>query len=453
MGLLDKLIKKNTPKPKEPLEADQKLPIMSGEIEKEGSMIMAVPFDDSLLDDISLLLDKLMSFEQIEVVYKKTMSFGDNNEGFEVCFVYNDEELIIQVKTDPWEPEDYINMNWQPLTQEERNALAAAPRVLNTRMFFGQDAMSSFHMQIKLLCAMIERPAAIVDISSLRSFSGRWARLTAASSVPPAPEYLFIIHAVNDDEGKKDEVWLHTHGLERCGSIELEILRSDQQNCQNHGTIINTMASRIITKEKLPAEYEPVWCAELEGGIPLVITWITWQRAITMYPKDLLGGMSDRDDDHGGATGVIYVYASDKDAEDHLLSNIDIYNHILAANPLLMISSEETQRMSRLAYERIDYLKRLFAQYSGRGKFAALIKVGLEVDDEFKNGSMREHCWFEVTEMNDNFFKGVLTHETFYIKDLHEGSECQCSFDDITDWTVFMDNAKITPDNVYLLEK
>ncbi len=452
MGLLDKLRQKNTSRPKEPLAADQNRPLMSGEIEKEGSMIMSVPFDDSLLDDISVLLDKLMSFEQIEVVYKKTMSFGDNNEGFEVCFNYNNEELVIQVKIDLCDTSNYVNLNRQPLTPEEENTLMTAHRVLNTRMFFGQDAMSSFHLQIKLLCAMIERPAALVDISSLRVFSGRWARMTAASSVPPAPEYLFVIHAVNDD-GKKDEVWLHTHGLNRCGSIELEILRSDHKNCNNHGTVINTMASRIITKEKLPAEYEPVWCAELEGGIPLVITWLSWQRALTMYNKSLLGGIDDRGDDHGGASGVIYVYASEDDAEDHLLSNIDIYNDILAANPLLMLTSEETERMSRLAAERIEYFKKLFAQYSETERFAALIKVGLEVDDEYKNGSMRVHCWFEVTEMNDNYFNGVLTHETFYIKDLHKGSECQCTFDDITDWAVFMNGAKITPDNVYLLEQ
>ena len=49
------------------------------------------------------------------------------------------------------------------------------------------------------------------------------------------------------DEG--GEVWLHTHGLNRCGLYELEILKSDKENYNNHYYLISTLASHLLDKD------------------------------------------------------------------------------------------------------------------------------------------------------------------------------------------------------------
>ncbi|MBQ5513233.1 MAG: DUF4026 domain-containing protein, partial [Bacteroidales bacterium] len=63
-----------------------------------------------------------------------------------------------------------------------------------------------------------------------------------ASKVAPSPDYMFTIHAVNDSEEGTDSVWLHTHGLTRCGTIELEILGADLDNWQELGNALNQIA-------------------------------------------------------------------------------------------------------------------------------------------------------------------------------------------------------------------
>lgn len=88
-------------------------------------------------------------------------------------------------------------------------------------MPFGKDHKSSFHFQLKLIDALMPEPVAIIDESAEQIFSGQWAHLAAASNTPPSPQYIYQIHAVTDE---KDEVWLHTHGLARCGLPEIEIL-------------------------------------------------------------------------------------------------------------------------------------------------------------------------------------------------------------------------------------
>ena len=49
---------------------------------------------------------------------------------------------------------------------------------------------------------------------------------------------------------------------------------------------------------------------------------------------------------------------------------------------LIMLTNEETARMKALALERVDYMKRAFNNSNVLG---VLVKVGLTVDDEYKN--------------------------------------------------------------------
>ena len=51
--------------------------------------------------------------------------------------------------------------------------------------------------------------------------------------------------------------------------------------------------------------------------------------------------------------------------------------------------------MRRLAAERLNYMLKMF----GREKITILVKVGLEVDEEFKeDGNSFEHIWFDLRE-------------------------------------------------------
>ncbi len=121
----------------------------------------------------------------------------------------------------------------------------------------------------------------------------------------------------------------------------------------------------------------------------------------------------------------------------------------------MMYTSEETSRMKALAIERISYIIDISKNLSGYQNAGILVKVGLEVDEEFKNGVMQEHIWFEVKSFDEyrNTFMAELTQEPYYIAALKRGDMRECAFDEITDWVAFLDGDRISPDSVYKLEK
>lgn len=120
-----------------------------------------------------------------------------------------------------------------------------------------------------------------------------------------------------------------------------------------------------------------------------------------------------------------------------------------------MITTEETERMRCLALERLDYMIKLFEDREKFENFGVLVKVGLEVDEEYKSGDMKEHIWFEIRKIvpQEETFSAELTQEPYYVKALKPGDIRECRFDEITDWIVFADGERITPDSVYKLIK
>lgn len=435
MGLFDKL-KKNT-------ENNSPLP---GKIEKTPSLIAAVPKSTPLPETPEEVESRLTALPFIKEISKNIRDSGET----EFILEYLGEEYKIAVFCDSFELPELFRIG-HDFTDEEIAAMEAAKRAIYCRMLFGENNSRSFHLQIKLICAIAGDPAGIADISGERILSGRWTRLAADSEVPPAPTYLYCIQCVNDD--KADDVWLHTHGLNRCGGIELEILHSDKDNYNSHGSLINTLAGRIIDDSGFVEEYEPISSVRLADGGIIVTTWVRWESALKQLPRKILGGADDRRDGHNENTGVLFVYRTPKDHKNRRLSPVSIYNRQLADNPMMMISTAETERMRRLAQERLDYLKRLFGMRENFDKFAALAKIGLEVDEQYRDGDMKEHIWFEIKEFHeDGSFSAELTQETYYVEALKPGDIRRCTPEEITDWIVFFDGDRINPDSVYRLE-
>lgn len=420
--------------------------IKSGSIEKKPSYIAVVPKSEDILSNTEAMMYKLLSLPYITPVSKKT-----TDDGFEIVFGYKEKEYRFCVYVSDFELPEAFRIG-HDFTEEEIYCMESARKVLSSEMVFAGDNCDGYHLQIKLLCEMVEDPAGIVDFSAERMLAGRWARLAAKSSVAPSPDYMYVMQCVAGDNG---DVWIHTHGLNRVGSVELEILKSDKENYPKHADIIGVIAKRIISRDLLGNEYEPVYIMRLTEEIPIVATWISFEKAVKMYPSSIVGSMEDRQDWHNEDTGVVYLYEMPDDIDKKKLSHVGVFNELYGHNSMAMITTEETERMKALAVERIGYLVSLFEAKDSFKEFGVLVKIGLEVDDEFKDVEMKEHSWFELCSVNAaaQTLEGKLTHGLYYIASLKEGDMRTSRFDEITDWIAYCDGDRITPDSVYKLEK
>lgn len=406
------------------------------------SYMMAIPNNEKELEDPNVLTERVAQMDGVQM-----MSMEMENETVSMELVYND--TLYQAKIYPMEfvlPELYRAQHFFPDVDieavEERNI------GLGVELEFAGDALASYHLQLKMIAAMFSYGVlAVLDDSAEKILSGRWAELAAASHVPPAPRYLFTVQAVSD-EGD-GEVWLHSHGLNRCGVTELEVLSSTKENYNEHYHVIEMMANRLLELDEPLEPMEPLFLARLSEDAVLVTTLLPWETAVDLYDEDILGGKADREESHNQDTSCIFTYPSPEDFEQKRPVPLSVYDDLLAENPLYMISNRETERMKALAQERISYLKRMV----GEEEVHILVKLGLKVDEEYASEvNEREHIWFELKEISDLSLKAELTQEPFYIHDLHQGHVGEYSIDMITDWTIYLPNGSVTPDDVYLLE-
>lgn len=438
MGLFDIFKKKEN-------GFDTSEPYRPGTIEKQPSFIMAVPYDDGILNDAEVLMTRLT-----QLPYIKLSSTKITDRGFEIVFEYDGEEYAFEAAVDTFELPELFRVS-HDFAEREISAMESAKRGLISRMVFGKNNGKSYHLQIKLLLEICPEPAGIVDYSSEKMLSGRWARLAVKSSVPPSPDYLYTVQAVS---GKENDVWLHTHGLNRCGGIDLEVLNSDKENYNAHYNVLNTLAQRIISDGEFIKEYDPMYVMRISDNDIIVATWISYDRALKHYPKNILGGEADRADSHNSDTGVVYLYITPQDSENKKLTHLSYYNRLLAENPMQMLTHEETVRMRNLAIERMSYLVEISKALGNYKNAGILVKVGLEVDEEFRDGDMKEHIWFDAKSFNEEekTFVGELTQEPYYVAAMKPGDIRTCTFDEITDWVAFLDGDRITPDCVYKFE-
>ncbi len=329
-------------------------------------------------------------------------------------------------------------------TDDEMDAVRGASSALTLFMKFGSDAKMSYHLQVKLAVAMVPDAVALMDESAERLVCGRWAVLAAQSAVVPGASALFTVQAVGGDGG--GDVWLHTHGLNRCGLYELEILASDNQNYNDHYHIIATLASRMLDcGAQAPAPGEGMHIGMLSDQRPIVATYVSWVKAMGEYDGGVLGGARDRIDSHNGRTAPVFLYTCEDDEKQGRLRKVSVYDGLWGDNPMFFLSKEETERMSALARERFGLVT-----YMAKKDCRIILKVGLKTDSAVQ-GDEREHIWFELIEAEGDRFRARLMQEPYDVASMHEGDEGTYGIDDVTDWHIMLDGFAVTPDTAYLL--
>lgn len=98
---------------------------------------------------------------------------------------------------------------------------------------------------------------------------------------------------------------VHTHGLHRCGSVELEMVDITQYP-EEMNTMLNMAAKRLLNgsiaeQERFMIGYD---------GMGIDLCWLRWEKALKDFADDVIGGFNDRKDDndiHAEPVGVLYA--------------------------------------------------------------------------------------------------------------------------------------------------
>ncbi len=411
--------------------------LRSGTVERVASRMFAIPGNPDSILNTGEVLARLHDTDELLFGQTGQAPFTVTYKGMDYTFDTADVEFGMD-EDDPM---------LCSLNDAERETVIHSKRAFGVELMFADNNMDSYHLQIKLLNMLVPDMAALFDTNAYRIHSGRWARMTAGSRVAPSPDYMYVIHAVNDSETGTDSVWLHTHGLTRCGTIELEILGANLKNWELLGNSLNQIAHRLVGDNQFIDEMEPKTVGRVSDGRDIVVTWQRSEWSFRDFPKKIVGGPSDRNEEHSINMGVIYLYENEEDQLDGKITPIIRWENVLDDNTVYFKTTSETQRMRALAQERVGWLRRLDKELEEK---QIIVKIGLKPDAEHGfDDDQFEYIWFEPEEFREDSFTAVLTQDAFYVKGMVEGVRRECTYDEIVDWRVYTPEDTYSPDNIF----
>ena len=338
-----------------------------------------------------------------------------------------------------------------PLLDNEYAELKKATQVLICEMFFEGKIMESYLFQLKLLDYLVPEAVAIRDYSCGKLISHAWLKMTLDDQILPKYQCLYSVHGVIDEDDQT--LWIHTHGLLRCGLIEVEMLGVPHDTTHHYHGIIDTIVG-LMLKDGVPHFNEALtvgYCHETY----LIYAWLPWQKAITLFSKEnadhFLGDANDRKDEaHSEPGGVFLPFV------EEIFCETEFYEDLISKHPLvLFISIEETKRMSQLAQQRYPYLQKIFTQHGQEEEIWRFIaKIAFEIDPKFctEGKENHEHIWVKITATNQTELKGTLLEKAYYISDLDAEVEVTVPIARITDWMIDSKeiNYRLNPELIYL---
>ncbi len=332
---------------------------------------------------------------------------------------------------------------WRGVLAEDRETAVAATWAMGVGTAFAQRPLWDFHAQLKLLRAVAPDAVFVLDTNAFAPRPGAWLHEIAASIAPPSFESLYTIHCV----GERDKpVWLHTHGLDRCGCIELDMVDVPADFAGLAGQMLNVVSAMFIERG-VPDADEPFL-----AGHELELVWLPWEQAVDKVAGGLPGGRDDRDDlVHRGARGVLF--APKKGLLGRKYLSPAVHREVLEGNPLLYMSNMATARAALLAKERLPRFRALFEQHGGaREHFMFLLKLGYPVDGA-DNGLDREHLWFDVHALHDDRVEATLLNQPYAVAALSEGQRGEHRLDKLSDWAIMCVYGRFEPDTIGELER
>ncbi|MBI4605408.1 MAG: DUF4026 domain-containing protein [Planctomycetes bacterium] len=288
----------------------------------------------------------------------------------------------------------------------------------------------------------------VVDLETSRDFRRETLDLFAGRSDLILPDRsLWTVHSVYDPDDRQRNAWLHTHGLWRCGRIELEVLDVPPEGAAAAGEIVNDVAS-LLLDEPPPAPGEPF---VIGGDVEVVLQ--PWQKTVPGLPAGALGTLEDRkgigDDSHLGARAVICSPRTADEADRVWTWPREAVEYFGGPDPIVRRSSAATERTARQARATWPELAMAFFALKGRagGRAAEaqfLAKVGFRRSDD-ASGASREHIWLDVLGIEKLRAEGEVLNTPHHVEGVKLGAVVRFDVADLSEWVVVTPGARFGP--------
>jgi hypothetical protein len=292
--------------------------------------------------------------------------------------------------------------------------------------------LAAFGRQAKVLAIAAPDALAVHDAATQGMDSGDRFRAIASWSTPPHPKELYDVHAVWAP-GNVGRSWVHTHGLERCGIPDIDLLRVPDDLVVSAWDLIGAFVrARLGTKVPL-RDFDD----DLVSGHR--VSWVPAGEAARKVHRPDIGGVKCRRQAPSHARDRI-VIVEDPTLEEGAGPPLDLLRLFEDGDPLVYVHPAEVERAARLARERWGVFEGLLARHGDDDGWSFRVCVALRTC-----ASGRESMWWEVETVKDGRLRARLEVDPVGVHDLRRGDFRWHDLSDVADWAVHSPEHEISP--------
>lgn len=345
----------------------------------------------------------------------------------------------------PWE---WTAARWRDEEEFEATRRARWMLMIQTTYEPDDEPNDHYHAHLKLADIISDGLAtAVIDTNAMSLRSKTTLHDLATCPVAPAPEELYEIHVVKDE----DTFWLHTHGLRRFEVPELEVIGVPRDRFQDTYTAFQWLIAYV-----LPV-YIPAKGLELSFGSEVNIRLIPWDEVVAQLPSDGLGGANDRDNEEHAGWRLVVSDQGERYSINGFLESVQ-------GDPIFWLSDEESARRAHLAQVRFGHAAAAWysTQFSERRMG---VKVGVPFTDERKDlyehlqdeelpkGASREHMWFELLAIEGKTLIAKLDSEPVYATYMTKGDTYRLPINQLSEFNLMLDGDYYNPATITELDQ
>jgi len=321
------------------------------------------------------------------------------------------------------------------------------------------EPVESFAALLKGAAAGLAEARALLDVAAHRWYPR--AQLDALArnhaNVVPA-ELLWTTHIVAGGMSKAGDrsdddapVWLHTHGLARCGRPELEIVEVPAKHLRGAARLLQEVAEMIIDSPHPQAgDIMPI-------GRHAAVAIVPWQDVAPHVNRDAPGSIDDRvrgdedDPEHAGWRAVICDPEPRGTFRKIWTWPSQAIHSLEGEDAVIWRLSKTSARQAMLARSTWSELVMAHASASRTSEKSpqgvqVIVKAGFEVDGEPEGDSQRcEHIWLEVIEFSGDRARGTLLNTPLNIASMQQGDTLWIEREQVTDWQMLTQSGPWTP--------
>ena len=230
----------------------------------EELSFVIVPYIDDKVDR-ETIIERLKKHK----IYVTGFAECSSEKPGRIVYKYNNASYEINYFEEEFSLPDLYEYQTKVFSKDEYEDLKKCTKAITLCAEFTENFEMEYKMQLKIACSILDKTYALLDESSETIIHPKKAKMMANSKSLISSKNLFSVQAVTDN-GK---VWLHTHGLNRFGVPDLEVINSNEDNYSYHHSLLLAL-SDVLLRRGLN-EDNKYFVGYVSEEIPLYVTLLS----------------------------------------------------------------------------------------------------------------------------------------------------------------------------------